>query len=476
MADVRDESPQPTESVASALPPGAWRPIVELARLAQNRLDHFLRIQAAGGVVLLIAAGLALGWANSPWAESYAALWHTPIGFHVGSLGFEKPLEWIVNDVLMAIFFFVVALEIRGEVHDGELSEWRRAALPVVAAVGGMIAPAGFYLLLAGAPQTHSGWGVPMATDIAFAVGVLALLGKRVPPALRAMLLALAVIDDLGAILIIALFYSSGIAFTGVLVAVLGVLSIFVFRAMGLRRFSAYAVPAGVVWFGVYSAGIHPTIAGVIVGLLTPVRAWLGPEGFVNIAREQVQQVADELTANASARELHKPLRKVALARREAVSPAEFLIEALHPWVAFLIMPVFAFANAGVNLHGIALTGLTAKVGLAVALALVLGKPLGVISCSLLAIKLRFSALPGGLSARHLVVLGTVAGIGFTMSLFIAQLAFTEASLLAAARLGVLAASGLAMLIGLLVGRAVLPLPRARGSSAAVVDQAVTEQ
>ena len=303
-------------------------------------------------------------------------------------------------------------------------------------------------------------------------MGVLALLGKRVPPALRTLLLALAVIDDLGAILVIALFYSSGIAPTGLLIAALGIALIFILRAVGLRRFSAYAVPAGVVWFGVYSAGIHPTIAGVIVGLLTPVRAWLGPEGFVNVARDQVEQVADELITQASPPELHESMNKVALARREAVSPAEFLIEALHPWVAFLIMPIFAFANAGVNLHGVALTGVTSRVGLAVALALVLGKPLGIISFSLLAIGLRLSVLPAGLNARHLVVLGTVAGIGFTMSLFIAQLAFSDASLLAAARLGVLAASGVAMIVGLLVGRAVLPLSGAKQRAATSADRA----
>jgi NhaA family Na+:H+ antiporter len=463
MSDPRNVSSTASESVPRPVPPGGWRPIVVLTRLAKKRLDQFLRIQAASGVVLLVAAALALGWANSPWAESYAALWHTPLGFHIGSFRFEKPLEWLVNDVLMAIFFFVVAMEIRGEVHDGELSDWRRAVLPVVAAVGGMIAPAGVYLLLAGGPRTHSGWGVPMATDIAFAVGVLALLGKRVPPALRSLLLALAVIDDLGAILVIALFYSSGIVLTGLLVAALGIALIFGLRVMGVRRFSAYVMPAAVVWVGVYWAGIHPTIAGVIVGLLTPVRAWLGPEGFVNVARDQVQRVANDLSTRSTSREIHERLRQVALARREAVSPAEFLIEALHPWVAFAIMPIFALANAGVSLHGIASTAVAGRAGVAVALALVLGKPLGIIALSLLAIALGLSSLPAGLNARHLVLLGTVAGIGFTMSLFIAQLAFSEPSLLAAARLGVLAASGAAMLIGLLLGRVVLPLPESGG-------------
>jgi NhaA family Na+:H+ antiporter len=416
------------------LPPEAWKPIVGVARLTKRRLDRFFRIEAASGILLLVAAGLALVWANSPWAKSYAVLWHTPVGFHAGSLAFESSLEWFVNDVLMAIFFFVVGMEIRKELHDGELSEWRRAALPAVAAVGGMIAPALVYLSLVGERRAHSGWGVPMATDIAFALGVLALLGKRVPPALRVLLLALAVIDDLGAILVIAFFYSPRIQVSGLLIAAGGVALILALRAMGVRAFSAYFLPAVVVWVGMHSSGIHPTIAGVIVGLLTPVRAWLDPQAIVKAPHDQ------------------------AFARRAAVSPAEFLIEALHPWITFLIMPVFALANAGVNLHGIAFPGATAKVSVAIAAALVVGKPLGIIVVSLLAIWSRLSVLPEGLNVRHLAVLGTVAGIGFTMSLFIAQLAFSDASLLGAAKLGVLAASAIAMIFGLLIGRVALPL------------------
>lgn len=228
---------------------------------------------------------------------------------------------------------------------------------------------------------------------------------------------------------------------------------------MGVRAFSAYAVPAVVVWTGMHASGIHPTIAGVIVGLLTPVRAWLGPDVFVKEARDQAQRISDELArSRSSSHEIREPMNRVAFARREAVSPAEFLIEALHPWIAFLIMPVFALANAGVNLHGIAFSGATLKVSIAVAAALVLGKPLGIIAVSLLAMRSRLSVLPEGLNVRHLTVLGTVAGIGFTMSLFIAQLAFVDVSLLGAAKLGVLAASAVAMIVGLIIGRAVLPL------------------
>jgi NhaA family Na+:H+ antiporter len=400
-------------------PPGAWGPLVDIWERFTRPLRRIFAFEATSGLLLIAAAAVALVWANSSAAGIYGALWHASIGFRLGSLVFERSLEWFVNDVLMAIFFFVVGLEIRKELHDGQLSEWRRAALPVVGALGGMVAPAVLYLALAGAPETHAGWGIPMATDIAFALGVLILLGKRVPAALRVLLLAVAVIDDLGAILVIAIFYSSGIAISGLLLATLGLLAIVSLRALGVRSIPIYVVPAVVVWAGVYAAGIHPTIAGVMVGLLTPVRAWAGVE-------------------------------------RE--SPADFLLHALHPWVSYAIMPIFALANAGVNVGGLSLSGSGAQVSLAVVVALLLGKPLGVVASSALALKGKLAVLPQGLSIRHLLVLGVVAGIGFTMSLFLAQLAFEDEALLGAAKLGVLVASALALIFGLILGRSLLPV------------------
>ena len=274
----------PGPSPLPSSPPEAWEPLLRFARLAGRPLERFLRIEAASGILLLVAAAAALAWANSPWAESYVHLWHTPLGIRIGGFTFERSLEWVVNDGLMVIFFFVVGMEIRREIHHGELSEWRRAALPAAAALGGMLAPAALYLVIAGAPATHSGWGVPMATDIAFAVGILTLLGKRVPAALRVLLLAVAVIDDLGAIVVIALFYSSGIALSGLLVAALGFGGVFAMQRLGVRAKLAYVVPSVVAWAGIYAAGIHPTIAGVIVGLVTPVRAWLGPASWLGSA------------------------------------------------------------------------------------------------------------------------------------------------------------------------------------------------
>lgn len=439
---------------------------MRVARLAARPLERFLRIEAASGIVLLLAAAVALAWANSPWAASYAQLWNTPLGVRFGGFTFERSLEWFVNDALMVVFFFVVGMEIRREIHHGELSEWRRAIIPVAAALGGMLAPALLYLLAAGAPVTRAGWGVPMATDIAFAVGILTLLGKRVPPALRVLLLALAVIDDLGAIVVIAIFYSSGVALSGLLVAAAGVGGIYAMQRLGVRSKVAYVAPALVAWAGIYLAGVHPTIAGVIVGLLTPVRAWLGPEGFVGGLQEELDRLNASGPSAAAPLELEQSLRRVDAASREALSPSESLVAALHPWVAFGIMPLFALANAGVSLSGLQLDAASWHVASGVAVGLVIGKPVGVLTAIGLALRLRVGKLPAGLDLSHLIVLGVVAGVGFTMSLFIAQLAFhADGTHLAAAKLGVLTASGAAAVLGLLLGRALLSSGEAEGAA-----------
>lgn len=408
---------------------GALRQLLQLAR---RPLEQFLRIEAASGIVLLVATAVALTWSNSPLRASYAALWHTPLELHLVGFSVARSLEWLVNDGLMVIFFFVVGMEIRRELHHGELADWRRATLPAVAAIGGMVMPAALYLCLAGASATtRVGWGVPMATDIAFAVGILTLLGKRVPASLRVLLLALAVIDDLGAIVVIALFYSSGVAMSGLLVAALGVAAIVVMQRLGVRSKLAYVLPALVVWAGVYAGGIHPTIAGVIVGLMTPVQS---------------------ATERGAATE--------SIVESGAPSPAESLIEMLHPWVAFGIMPVFALANAGVTLTGVHLDAAATRTLTAVVAGLVIGKPIGIWLACWLTLALRIAALPVGITARHLIVLGAVAGVGFTMALFVAQLAFGSGPLLGAAKLGVLIGSAIAAGVGVAAGRGLLAVAR----------------
>jgi Na+:H+ antiporter, NhaA family len=382
----------------------------------------------------------------------------TPIGFRVASFTVEHDLHFWINDGLMTVFFFVVGLEIRREIHGGELSELRRAALPAVAAVGGMLVPAGTYAALNLGGTTRVGWGVPMATDIAFAVGVLTLLGRRVTPAMRVLLLSLAVIDDVGAILVIAVFYGSGFAVVGMVIALLGISAIGALHLLGVRSPFAYVVPAFVVWAGALRMGIHPTLAGVVVGMMTPVRPSLGRAGFL----ELVGSLLDRLRAARSDVPLmHPEFDELGMARREAIAPAERLQHVLHPIVAYGIMPLFAFANAGVALDGVRFDGTSSRVFGGVALGLLFGKPAGVLLASWLAIRFRVAVLPRGLGLRHVGVVGLAAGIGFTMALFIAGLAFVDDALLVMAKLGIVAASIGAGCAALIVGRLVLPEERA---------------
>lgn len=372
--------------------------------------------EAASGVVLLAAGGLAFWLANSPRSDAYLAFWHHEYGGVVGGASLRRSLEWVVNDGLMAIFFFQVGLEIRLEQAHGQLAEWRRAALPVAAALGGMLVPALVYLSFAGAPNTHHGWGIPMATDIAFALGVLALLGKRCPASLRVLLLAVAVIDDLGAILVILFFYSEGLAVAPLPFALAALVVVWLLGRRGVDSKLAYLPPIFVAWLATYSAGIHPTIAGVAAGLLMPVAARAGGRA----------SLADEL------------------------------VHALHPWVNFAIMPIFALANAGVALGSAKVQGAGSHVLLGCSLGLLIGKPVGVWLASFAALRLGIARVPEGLRPRHMVVLGVLTGIGFTMALFIAKLAFDDPQLLAAAKLGVLAASVLAGIVAYAAGRVLL--------------------
>ncbi|MBK8252749.1 MAG: Na+/H+ antiporter NhaA [Polyangiaceae bacterium] len=441
----------------NAYSPETWPAAKRAAKAVLRPIERFLHIEASSGIVLLLAAAAALFWANSQYAPAYEHLWHTPVRVGIGSLSAERSLHFIVNEVLMTIFFFVVGLEIRREIFEGELADRKRAMLPAVAAIGGMVAPAALFLLLS-RPDTRSGFGVPTATDIAFAVGVLALLGKRVPPALRVLLLTLAIIDDIGAIVVIAAFYSKGIVWWGFGVALIGIVGTFVFQRLGIRRPIYYVIPGAVVWWGVYTAGVHPTIAGVALGLLTPARSWFGEEGFVSAAEEAISLFRKRSSdPKHTAHDLIEPLHDLRLARVEALSPVVRLQTSLHPWVAFVIMPVFALANAGVSLKGINFAVPSVKaIGAGVFFGLVIGKPLGIVLLSFIAVKLRICALPKGVRWSNVAIVGLVGGIGFTMSIFIAGLAFQSAEALAAAKGAILAASGVAACLGLIVGRAVL--------------------
>jgi NhaA family Na+:H+ antiporter len=439
-------------------PPGAWPAARAAARRLLSPVDSFLSVEAASGVLLLLAAVVALIWANSPWRWLYEALLHTPLGIKLGGFSFERDLHFWINDGLMVVFFFVVGLEIKRELHGGELRTLQRAALPAIAALGGMLVPAGIYVLFnAGAPAA-GGWGVPVATDIAFAVGVLALLGKRAPPALRVLLLALAVIDDLGAILVIAIFYSAGFSAVGLAVAVGGLGLIVAMQKLGIRTPWAYVLPGVVVWAGVLATGIHPTIAGVAIGLMTPVRAWFGAERFAAHASATLDEVK-ETNGGPDTGRLLSTLAQLSTAQREAVSPLARLEHDLHGLVAFGIMPLFALANAGVAFSGARLEGGGGLALLGVVLGLALGKPVGIVTFAWLSVRLGIATLPAGIRWSGMLVLGLVGGIGFTMALFIASLALPDGPLLDAAKLGILAASTIAALAGLSAGRLVLPKP-----------------
>jgi NhaA family Na+:H+ antiporter len=425
---------------------------------AMATLDRFVRVESIGGIVLLAAVSIALIWANSRFAGSYDSLWRQALSIGLGDFAFSRPLSFLVNDGLMTIFFLVVGMEIRREIHEGALSVPSQAFLPVVAAVGGVVAPALIYLALNGDPARRPGWGIPTATDIAFAVGVLALLGRSIPANVRVFLLTLAVVDDLIAVLIIAFFYSSGLVPTGFLVAGAGVLLVLGLQKLGVGSAYAYIGPGAVVWSGLLTAGVHPSLAGVVLGLMTPVRSLPMREAPLKmLARVLHALQGSEAVTDKDGRKLAEPLRQIAVAGREILPPVVRVQAALHPWVSFAIMPLFALANAGVGLAGVDLSSSGTKhVALGVAVALALGKPTGIVSVTWIMVRLRLSRLPPGVTWIGVCLIGLLGGIGFTMSIFVAMLAFADPVLLSAAKLGVLLGSLTAACLGVAWGVAIV--------------------
>jgi NhaA family Na+:H+ antiporter len=378
-------------------------------------IESFLRVETAGGMTLLVATAIALLWANLS-GHTYERFWSGSLPRDTFGLQFAltdflttQSVRFWINDALMTLFFLVVGLEIRHEMRYGALSDARIATLPVIAALAGVLVPAAIYLLLNSNPLTRAGWAVPTATDIAFAVGILSLVGKGLPPALRVLLLTLAIIDDIVAIVIIASVYSQGIRLSGLALVAAAVLVVWGMQRLRVRYAAAYLVPGALLWLGMLRSGVHPTLAGVILGLLAP-----------------------------------------------ATAASNRLLRRLHPWVAYLIMPLFALANAGVDLRGLHLTASASEtIEAGVILGLVLGKPVGIVLAATLAVRTGICELPEGLNWRHLLLLGCLGGIGFTMSIFIANLAFPSPALLATAKGAVLIASTLAALLGLLAGKCI---------------------
>lgn len=461
-------------NVTSTRPRGEL-PLVERFFLP---VQQFLGISSSGGIVLLGATVLALGLANSPWGDAFHHFWELRVGIRLGPWQLGGTLHHFINDGLMAVFFFLVGLEIKREVIAGELSSISTAMLPMVAALGGMVAPAALYALLNAGGAGGAGWGVPMATDIAFALGVLALLSSRVPPGLKVFLAALAIVDDIGAVLVIAVFYSGGVDAAALGLGAALLLLAMAANAAGVRQPWAYGVIGFALWGAVAMSGVHTTVAGVLLALTIPVRTRVNEGEFLADARRALDDfdraavvtAVDPRVTVLSNTDHHRALEELESLADKAQPPLIRMEHSLHGLVAFGIMPLFALANAGVTVSGAGLAGaITNPVALGVLAGLVVGKPLGIVGLSWLAVRAGIASLPAGVTWRMVAGVGLLGGIGFTMALFIAGLAFAAPEMLDTAKVGVLVASAVAGLAGWWVLRSALPGGPAEGSAAAPV-------
>ncbi|RPH69568.1 MAG: Na+/H+ antiporter NhaA [Myxococcaceae bacterium] len=427
----------------------AHRPPPPLFRTIVDPIRAFTRLEAAGGIALFGAALVAFVLANSPWREGFERLWTTPVELRFGPAGFEASLRQVIDDGLMTIFFFVVGMEIKRELVEGELRKLRQALLPGIAAAGGVLLPASIFFALNRGTPGEAGWAIPMATDIAFSIGCIILLGRRVPRPLLVFLTALAIFDDIAGILVIALFYGGGLHVDSLAWVLALVVVVWAVARLGVESWLVYAAGGVGMWIALHHAGIHGTLAGVILGLLIPA-----------VSRRPARQVLrevrrhSELTLEVSETLDTSDLLYLRDEVREAVPPLQRFEHALHPWVAFVIMPLFALANSGVSVAGMTAAELTGPVFLGVALGLFVGKQLGIFAFTWAAVKLGVADVPGGAPWSRVYGVAMVAGIGFTVALFIANLAFGgDPALLKEARLGVLLGSLASGLSGMLVLR-----------------------
>jgi NhaA family Na+:H+ antiporter len=404
--------------------------------------------EVVSGVTLLVAALTALVWANSPWSDGYHQFQKLPIMFTFGDYEIKEDLHHWVNDGLMAVFFFVVGLEIKREVMSGELAEWKQAVFPIAAAAGGMVLPAAIYTAFNLGGDGSSGWGIPMATDIAFALGVLALLGERIPSQLRIFLLALAIVDDIGAILVIAVFYTAQLSLPALLAAgtLLGV--ILLLLKFGFRNPFSYLVAALLFWGAVFESGVHATVAGVILGIITPSNRWFEPRRFTELASTHLAELK-QAVAKKQHEERDALLGRMEELTRETEAPADRFERLIHPWVSFLVLPLFALINAGVTFSiEILREAMSSPVTLGVFGGLAVGKAIGIFGAAWAAVRLQVARMPDQLGWREIAGVGVLAGIGFTVALFITNLAFQDSSLVQQAKTGILAASALAGIAG----------------------------
>ena len=427
--------------------------------LLQRPFQEFVDREAGSGLLLIFCTIVALVWANSSFASSYESLWKTYFAVEAGSFSIDKPLILWINDGLMAIFFFVVGLEIKRELLTGELSTRRKAALPLVAALGGAVIPALIYVFLNLGSDAVQGWGIPMATDIAFALGVLALLGSRAPLALKIFVTALAIVDDLLAVLVIAFFYTAEISMVSLFVGLAVFVVALIANKLNIHRTAVYVVLGVAMWVAFLKSGVHATVAGVLFATVIPIRPKLGTAAFLEKSQHFIESAREQLVSSNDQRTAIHYLEETSV---RAQSPLERMEHALHGWVAFGVMPIFALSNAGVAISGDAMSSLLAStVFWGIFLGLLIGKPLGIIAMIWLAVKAKIAELPQGVTWRHILGAGSLAGIGFTMALFIANLAFPEGSTLELAKLAILAASLVSGILGwILLSRASSSLPQ----------------
>ncbi len=418
-----------------------------LPKEPSDRFTHpfsrFLRIESAAGAVLLLCAVAALVLSNSQWSGPYMAFWDTAMGFRWGNAEFSRSAKQWIIDGAMTLFFFVIALELKREIVLGELRNVRLAAFSIAAALGGMAVPAVLFALLEGGGAARHAWGVVMATDTAFVIGCLALLGSRIPPNLRLFLLSLAIFDDIGAILVIAIAYGNGIDWLGLGLGASALLAIAAMRRAGIRHIFVYAGAGVAVWLALDASGIHPTLAGMLLGLMTPARSWVNDGRLRAILGKVVAYPHGEHWSGDT--EERQDLRRAGTAVREALSPLERIEISLHPWVAFAVLPLFALASAGLPLSHAEMDW---RLIVAIVVGLFVGKPIGVVLFSYLATKANFAIRPETLSWPLIVGGALLTGIGFTMSLLIAELALAEGSMISA-KLGILCASALSSIGGL---------------------------
>jgi len=414
--------------------------------------QEFVRAEASGGIVLLLCAAMALVWANSPWGNHYVSLWQTKLTIGLGNVVLDKSLLMWINEGLMALFFLVVGLEIKREILVGELSSRKQAVLPVAAALGGMLAPGMLYFAINAGQSGAAGWGIPMATDIAFTLGIMSLLSDRVPLALKVFLTALAIVDDIGAVLVITVFYTHE-QLSGLNLGIGGGFFLLLIAAnrAGIRHPLIYGLVGIGLWLALLQSGIHATIAGVLVAVAIPAYTWVDPEQFLRKSRAMLDRfkAANASTGSSLISEEHQAaLQSLEAACVSVEAPLLRWERALHPWVTFAIMPLFALANAGVLLSSNLAATLTHPSALGVMAGLVIGKPLGITLFTWLATRIGIASLPRGVHWRQILGASCLAGIGFTMSLFIAGLAFTEDELLSAAKVGIFAASLISGVLG----------------------------